>query len=165
MIVKHSRDFTNYFWGCPGFPRHCRANNIRELPLAVRQALLASNAPRTSYSEAAAFGVPPPTPGMAASSSGVPADIPVPPARASASKAMQVAFLHEALYTRQCDGDGRLRPSRRAAFDPRLVDVQRACRHPLTRLSWQGNQRAQYASCGLCGLKHVFSTWRRVLCT
>ena len=98
--------------------------------------------------------MPPPMPGMAASSSGVPADIPVPPARAGASKALQVAYLHEAIYTRQCDGNGRLRPSRKAVFDPRLVDVQRACRHPLTRLSWQGNQHAQYASCGLCGLKH-----------
>ena len=102
MQIKHTKDKTNWFWGCPGFPSVCKRNNIRELPTALRQALQAQHATYT----AAAGDMPPYVSGASSSSHSMPAGIPVPPARSHSKTSTYTEQLRKARTTASVLVDG-----------------------------------------------------------
>ena len=63
--------------------------------------------------------------------------------------------LHQELYGKQVDEEGKFHPGPHAKYDASCIQRQIACEHPCDELLWNGNKSGLLAKCSLCKLKSV----------
>ena len=65
--------------------------------------------------------------------------------------------MHQELYGKQVDEEGKFHPGPHAKYDAARLQEQIACVHPCDELLWTGNGAGLFAKCSLCKLKSVIA--------
>ena len=65
--------------------------------------------------------------------------------------------LHQELYGKQVDEEGKFHPGPHAKYDATRLQEQIDCEHPCDELLWSGNKHGLFAKCSLCKLRSAIA--------